>query len=178
MLLRIVGQSRAGTRIEYPQLSPDFERNPDSLGRAVINLNGDLDDLTHYNRTVAIPGDIGANLERLVAALPAVKRWSAGKEAWLALSGEKKRQWGLLKLARFAATAPIDPTWQRRGMTQPQAIRVVAEFARETGAAKLFDAGDVQANGFQIVEDDRPFDTFTECDYDTSTITTEGSWEC
>ncbi len=27
---------------------------------------------------------------------------------------------------------------------------------------KLFDAGDVQANGFQIVEDDQPFETFTE----------------
>jgi 3D-(3,5/4)-trihydroxycyclohexane-1,2-dione acylhydrolase (decyclizing) len=27
---------------------------------------------------------------------------------------------------------------------------------------KFFDAGDVQANGFQTVEDDRPFETFTE----------------
>ncbi len=129
---------------------------------AVINLNGDLDDLTHYNRTVPIAGDIGANLALLIAALPQAGRWSAGKAAWLADCGEKKRQWGLLKLSRFAATAPIDPVWQRRVMTQPQAIRVVAGFAKEIGAAKLFDAGDVQANGFQIVEDDRPFDTFTE----------------
>ena len=37
---------------------------------AVINLNGDLDDLTHYNRTVPLAGDIGANLDRLIAALP------------------------------------------------------------------------------------------------------------
>ncbi|MFN3350374.1 thiamine pyrophosphate-dependent enzyme, partial [Pseudorhodoplanes sp.] len=29
-------------------------------------------------------------------------------------------------------------------------------------AAKFFDAGDVQANGFQIVEDDKTGDTFTE----------------
>jgi len=40
--------------------------------------------------------------------------------------------------------------------------KIVADFAKETGAAKLFDAGDVQANGFQIVEDDRPGRTFTE----------------
>ncbi|HET7714243.1 MAG TPA: thiamine pyrophosphate-dependent enzyme [Bauldia sp.] len=130
--------------------------------RAVINLNGDLDDLTHYNRTLAVPGDIGANLERLLAALPDGEWRSPGKGAWLAACGEKKQQWGELKRARFAAIAPIDPVWQRRVMTQPQAIRVVAEFANRTGAVKLFDAGDVQANGFQIVEDDRPFETFTE----------------
>lgn len=129
---------------------------------AVINLNGDLDDLTHYNRTVPIPGDIGANLARLIAAFPEAESPNAGKAAWLAACAERKRQWEQLKLSRFAATAPIDPVWQRRVMTQPQAIRVVAEFAKEHGAAKLFDAGDVQANGFQIVEDDRPFDTFTE----------------
>ena len=38
----------------------------------------------------------------------------------------------------------------------------MADFARSIGAAKFFDAGDVQANGFQIVEDDRTGDTFTE----------------
>ncbi len=33
------GQSRKGTRIEFPQLDEDFTRNPDPIGRAVINLN-------------------------------------------------------------------------------------------------------------------------------------------
>ena len=47
-------------------------------------------------------------------------------------------------------------------MTQPQAIKTVCDFAKAVGAVRLFDAGDVQANGFQIVEDDRPFETFTE----------------
>ena len=47
-------------------------------------------------------------------------------------------------------------------LTQPAAIKIVADFAKEIGAAKFFDAGDVQANGFQIVEDDRTGDTFTE----------------
>ena len=36
------------------------------------------------------------------------------------------------------------------------------DFAKEISAAKFFDAGDVQANGFQIVEDDGTGDTFTE----------------
>jgi len=47
-------------------------------------------------------------------------------------------------------------------LPQPAAIKIVADFAKEIGAAKFFDAGDVQANGFQIVEDDRTGDTFTE----------------
>ena len=47
-------------------------------------------------------------------------------------------------------------------LAQPAAIKIVADFAKEIGAAKFFDAGDVQANGFQIVEDDRTGDTFTE----------------
>jgi pectinesterase len=33
------GQSRKGTRIEFPQLDEDFSKKPDELGRAVINLN-------------------------------------------------------------------------------------------------------------------------------------------
>jgi pectinesterase len=33
------GQSRDGTRIEFPQLDEDFNKKPDDLGRAVINLN-------------------------------------------------------------------------------------------------------------------------------------------
>jgi len=33
------GQSRHGARIEFPQLDEDFNKKPDALGRAVINLN-------------------------------------------------------------------------------------------------------------------------------------------
>ena len=55
-----------------------------------------------------------------------------------------------------------DEVWQRPALPQPAAIKIVADFAKEIGAAKFFDAGDVQANGFQIVEDDRTGDTFTE----------------
>jgi pectinesterase len=33
------GESRSGTRIEFPQLDEAFTKNPDPIGRAVINLN-------------------------------------------------------------------------------------------------------------------------------------------
>ena len=52
--------------------------------------------------------------------------------------------------------------WGRKALTQPQAIAIAAEFCKQRGAIKFFDAGDVQANGFQIVEDDSPEETFTE----------------
>src|SRR5262249_30180431 len=35
------GQSRAGTRIEFPQLMDAFTQHPDDLGRAVLNVRGD-----------------------------------------------------------------------------------------------------------------------------------------
>jgi pectinesterase len=44
------GQSRKGTRIEFPQLDEDFNKNPDAIGRAVINLNH-ADDFVLENLT-------------------------------------------------------------------------------------------------------------------------------
>ena len=47
-------------------------------------------------------------------------------------------------------------------MTQPAVIKTATDWARKHDAVNFFDAGDVQANGFQIVEDDRLGRTFTE----------------
>jgi pectinesterase len=44
------GQSRKGTRIEFPQLDEDFNKTPDTIGRAVINLNR-ADDFVLENLT-------------------------------------------------------------------------------------------------------------------------------
>ncbi|MCZ7661133.1 MAG: thiamine pyrophosphate-dependent enzyme [Xanthobacteraceae bacterium] len=127
----------------------------------VININGDLADLTHYNNTLALPGDIATVARRLAERLERAGA-RANKAAWLAACAEKKREWAAYKAARFAAPPLADAAWQRPVLPQPAAIKIVADFAREIGAAKYFDAGDVQANGFQIVEDDRTGDTFTE----------------
>lgn len=131
--------------------------------RAVINVNGDIDDVYHYANTLALTGDIGAIVERLIAALDeAGYAISPGKRDWLAACAAKKREWAAFRQGRIAAEPPIDATWAARVMTQPQAIEIAAEFAKSVGAVKLFDAGDVQANGFQTVRDDAPFETFTE----------------
>ena len=131
--------------------------------RRVININGDPADAIHYNNTIALTGDITAVATRLAEAV--ALRGSAGldnKRAWLAACAGKKAEWAAYKKKRFMADPMADEVWQRPCLAQPAAIKIVADFARKIGAAKLFDAGDVQANGFQIVEDDRTGDTFTE----------------
>jgi 3D-(3,5/4)-trihydroxycyclohexane-1,2-dione acylhydrolase (decyclizing) len=129
--------------------------------QAVININGDLADALHYNNTVALVGDIGTVAERLAAKLEGVKA-NRNKDAWLKACAARKKEWADYKHARFTCPPLRDEVWQKPVLTQPAAIKIVADFAKEIGAAKLFDAGDVQANGFQIVEDDRTGDTFTE----------------
>lgn len=127
----------------------------------VININGDFADVTHYNRTTALIGDISAVAERLAAKLEATKA-SANKGDWLGTCAAKKAEWSAYKRARLEAAPIRDEAWQRPALGQPAAIKIVADFAKSIGAAKFFDAGDVQANGFQIVEDDKTGDTFTE----------------
>jgi 3D-(3,5/4)-trihydroxycyclohexane-1,2-dione acylhydrolase (decyclizing) len=127
--------------------------------KEVININGDLADALHYNHTTALAGDITAVLERLCVHLTDA---SASKADWLKACAAKKAEWVAFKKARFDAAPAFDAAWQRAVLYQPAAIKVVADFAKSIGAVKFFDAGDVQANGFQIVEDDATGDTFTE----------------
>ncbi|MEJ2374216.1 MAG: thiamine pyrophosphate-dependent enzyme [Pseudolabrys sp.] len=129
--------------------------------QAVININGDLVDATHYNKTVALIGDISAVAERLAAKLEKMGAANNKKE-WLAACAAKKKEWADYKAARYVCPPLNDEAWQKPVLTQPAAIKIVADFAKSIDAAKFFDAGDVQANGFQIVEDDKTGDTFTE----------------
>ncbi len=130
--------------------------------RAVININADLADVAHYNATLALQGDIGAVIEQLLRALPPVSKSPVASQAWLAECATKKAQWKALLDERQSAPPLLDPVWQRPVLSQPVAIKVVCDFAKAISALKFFDAGDVQANGFQTVEDDRPFETYTE----------------
>ncbi len=128
---------------------------------AVLNINGDLDDLTHYANTIGLPGDITAVIEALLAALG--DDTGAGSRAdWLADCAAKKDDWTAFKAVRVHADPLNDTVWQRPALAQPAAIHAVSSFANKVGAIKFFDAGDVQANGFQVVEDEAPFQTFTE----------------
>ncbi|MBV8797463.1 MAG: thiamine pyrophosphate-binding protein [Hyphomicrobiales bacterium] len=133
--------------------------------RHVININADLADATHYNRTTALVGDVGAVIDRLLEALGNAERpepVASAASKWRSLCAEKKAEWKALRDERAHAAPMLDPTWKREVMTQPSAVAIVQAFAYRVNALKVFDAGDVQANGFQVNEDTTPFETVTD----------------
>src|SRR5690606_19277389 len=101
-------------------------------------------------------------IERLLEALPPADEARATRAGWPDECAAKKAEWTAFKAARTGMRPLYDQVWQRDVLTQPAAIHTVQVFARSVGAAKFFDAGDVQANGFQVVEDDEVGQTFTE----------------
>ena len=70
--------------------------------QAVININGDLADALHYNKTLALIGDISAVAHRLAVKLKESGA-NAGQKAWLKSCAEKKAEWADFKRQRFDA---------------------------------------------------------------------------
>ena len=124
----------------------------------VINVNTDFNDALHYNNTLALQGDAATVLKQLTQYLDKQKN----KNEWLSKCLAKKQEWQAFKKDRFDAATIEDDIWKIPLLTQPQVIKIADDFARLHGAIKFFDAGDVQANGFQIVEDNSPEETFTD----------------
>jgi 3D-(3,5/4)-trihydroxycyclohexane-1,2-dione acylhydrolase (decyclizing) len=127
--------------------------------RQVININADLEDATHYRHTLALVGDVRKTLERLNQALSSERNENLD---WLAACAEQKSQWQAIKRERSEHPTLYDDYWGSQVLTQPAAIKIATDWAKAKGAVCFFDAGDVQANGFQIVEDEHPGQTFTE----------------
>lgn len=125
----------------------------------VININADLDDATHYTRSLALVGDVRRTLEKLNHVLGIKK---GRKSDWLSACADKKDTWQKFKMQRVLNPILHDDYWGKPVLTQPAAIKIATDWAKKEGVACFFDAGDVQANGFQIVEDERPGQTFTE----------------
>ncbi len=129
----------------------------------VININTDLESATHYGRTLALVGDTGATLHRLVDELRTHVRTGAdGESEWFTACREKRAEWERFKQERYETPCLHDEMWGGEVLTQPGAIKAATDWARANDAVTFFDAGDPQANGFQIVEDDRLGRTFTE----------------
>ena len=130
----------------------------------VITINTDIRDATHYGRTTALWGECAATLDRLCRAVRDEADDQRGDEpsAWMAGCAEARARWEAFKQERFDNPTLDDPLWGGPVLTQPAAIKVATDWARKNDAVAFFDAGDVQANGFQLVEDDRPDRTFSE----------------
>jgi 3D-(3,5/4)-trihydroxycyclohexane-1,2-dione acylhydrolase (decyclizing) len=131
--------------------------------KTVININGDVDAATHYQKSISLIGDVGETLDRLNEELENTATADSGPPSnWFAACLEKRREWDAFREKRYAAPRLFDKTWKRKVITQPAAIKAATDWARQNNVVAFFDAGDVQANGFQIVEDDRLGRTFTE----------------
>jgi len=129
----------------------------------VVNINTDVDAALHYNRTLPLVGDATATLSALVDQLEAMgARPKDLTSEWARECTAAWEAWVAYKQQRYASPVLHDETWGREVLTQPAAVALVARLARERGFVTYFDAGDVQANGFQVVEDERPGTTVTE----------------
>ncbi|HNR02635.1 MAG TPA: thiamine pyrophosphate-dependent enzyme [Anaerolineaceae bacterium] len=121
----------------------------------VININTDIDAVTHYGKTTSFLGDANLTLELLNRKLDqAGVNKGASESAWFIECTQKKKEWNTYKKARYEQATLMDPVWKSRVFTQPAAIKIAADWARANQAVTIFDAGDVQAYGFQIVEDE------------------------
>ena len=129
----------------------------------VVNVNTDVHDAMHYARTTPLVGDAAATLAHLNRELRATPtRFHDSQSEWFTACSDARRRWDEHRAERCANPVLHDDEWGRPVLTQPAAIALTTKWAREHDAVCFFDAGDVQANGFQIVEDDRPGRTFTE----------------
>jgi 3D-(3,5/4)-trihydroxycyclohexane-1,2-dione acylhydrolase (decyclizing) len=140
----------------------DCSRTGYPKARRVVNINADLDAAMHYGKTISLVGDIPATLAALNTALRKDGSKNTAASPWFKACREKRREWDAFRAERYSASRLHDEVWGRKVLTQPAAIKAAADWARANDAVTFFDAGDVQANGFQIVEDDRLGRTFTE----------------
>ena len=131
--------------------------------RHIINFNTEPYDSAHYNRTLCVLGNARQNLRCWIRMLKerGFRRPSENSD-WLAKNMAKKEDWEAFKKARYDSPLLFDRVWDREVLSQPAAIKTIHEFAKARDAVCYFDAGDVQANGFQVVEDQKPGRTFTD----------------
>jgi 3D-(3,5/4)-trihydroxycyclohexane-1,2-dione acylhydrolase (decyclizing) len=129
--------------------------------KKVININADLEDALHYNHTLPLVGDVRLTLMKLNQMLEQ-ENAPIDKSEWLKVCAEKKKRWEEIKATRLAAPTLFDDYWQQEVLTQPAVLQTAIAWAKARGAVRFFDAGDVQANGFQLTEDEVPGQTFTD----------------
>ncbi|MCX7027146.1 MAG: thiamine pyrophosphate-dependent enzyme [Spirochaetes bacterium] len=131
--------------------------------KAVIAINTDYQDASHYNGSLPLVGDAGAVIERLAKTLRSAGiDKGASPTPWFLECQARRAEWDSLLVERLLVPSIFDPKFGMPLLTQPAAIAIAVKFAQGKGAAKYFDAGDVQANGFQIIEDDSVGSTFTD----------------
>lgn len=129
--------------------------------KKIININCDYNDLGQYNNSVRIQGDAQEVLLKLIELLKNAKN-KATDPKWMKECKEKRAEWEAYKQLRYDHPVLVDEKRGKSILTEPAAIKKAVDFADAHGCVKIFDAGDVQANGFQIVTDEKPGQTITD----------------
>ncbi|XCP85512.1 thiamine pyrophosphate-dependent enzyme [Roseburia hominis] len=129
--------------------------------KKIININCDYDDLGQYSNSIRIQGDAKEVLLRLIELLKAAEN-RASDSKWLKECMKKRVEWEAYKQLRYDNPVLYDEKYGKLILTEPAAIKTVVDFADSHECVKIFDAGDVQANGFQIVTDEKPKQTITD----------------
>ncbi|MBN1636003.1 MAG: thiamine pyrophosphate-binding protein, partial [Deltaproteobacteria bacterium] len=129
----------------------------------VININADIETAMHLSKTIALAGDSSATLKKLNEILKQQSPKIGGNPSnWLRQCRAKREAWDNFREERYHNPCLYDEVWGRKVLTQPAAIKIATDWARANDVVSFFDAGDVQANGFQVVEDERLGQTFTD----------------
>jgi 3D-(3,5/4)-trihydroxycyclohexane-1,2-dione acylhydrolase (decyclizing) len=122
----------------------------------VININTDLEAATHYGKTTALLGDAAPTLRKLIETLQQKgRKIKSLKSDWFTKCSIKRQEWDSFRIERYNHPTLYDPVWGREVLTQPAAIKAATDWAKSNQAVCFFDAGDVQANGFQIFESEK-----------------------
>ena len=129
--------------------------------KKIININCDYDDLAQYNNSVRIQGDAEEVLLKIIELLKKTENKTSDPE-WLKECTDKRMEWETYKQRRYDNPVLVDEKRGESILTEPAAIKKAVDFADMHGCVKIFDAGDVQANGFQIVTDEKPGQTITD----------------
>ena len=138
--------------------------------RKVINVNTDFEAAAHYQETIPLLGDAAPTLQRLIKSIKDYERNHRStigsiidsKSDWIRDCFRKRQEWDEFRTSRYKKPALYDDVWGQEILTQPAAIKAATDWARSNNVVCFFDAGDPQANGFQVVEDDRLGRTVTE----------------
>lgn len=119
-----------------------------SRAKQFININLNPIEALRYDG-IALVGDARAALQDLLAELQRRPR-KHPDELWLQEIARAKEQWRNY-LQEYYAHPVIDGK-----LTLPAAIKAIDDYVNTYEGIKIFDAGDPQANGFQIARHQKP----------------------
>jgi 3D-(3,5/4)-trihydroxycyclohexane-1,2-dione acylhydrolase (decyclizing) len=141
----------------------DCSRTGYPLVQHVVNINTDPGAALHYGKTTALVGDAGPTLHKLIAVLhDRGLKQPMSSSIWYEECTRQRQAWIAFKAQRYACHTLHDDAWGRHVLTQPAAIKTALDWATAHQSVSFFDAGDVQANGFQIAEPQRLGEFFTD----------------